>query len=256
MVNNVSPEPNYQEPDVQAEEVVDAVEIGEEVEVEVEEEQEDVEEGEIIVPVNIAQLNSELKKSQSDNKLLKERIEHIKEEAKRIIEAKNRQIRDLKENLNLAQKTLERMRIDHYTIVSDNTEQQISQPQSDMEQQPEPDHQQEYQQQPEVAVVQEMAKSSPVRRRLRQKTGGGIREEARKNLLNLLKESDDSKRDLEVKIIPGRQRAVFTTRAFSRMEFVLEYAGDLMTAKQAKVLEKEYEADPSKGSFQYYFRFR
>ena len=96
----------------------------------------------------------------------------------------------------------------------------------------------------------------PVRTRLRQKTGAAIREEARKNLLTVLKEKDDSKRDVEVRIVPGRQRSVNSTRAFSRKEFVLEYAGVLVTGKRAEILEKEYSTDSSKGSFQYYFRFR
>ena len=45
---------------------------------------------------------------------------------------------------------------------------------------------------------------------------------------------------------------VFTTRKFSRGDFLLHYSGDLITADEARRREKRYDKEKS-GSFMYYF---
>lgn len=55
-------------------------------------------------------------------------------------------------------------------------------------------------------------------------------------------------------IISGE--GVFTTKAFAKGEFLLEYKGDLIKSlKQARRLEKEY-ADKDLGCFMFYFKYR
>ena len=45
-------------------------------------------------------------------------------------------------------------------------------------------------------------------------------------------------------------------RDFSKGEFVVEYAGDLIDVGTAKDLEAKYSMDTSKGSYMYYFKHK
>ena len=94
---------------------------------------EEEEEEEVVVPVNVEHIHLELVKSKTDNQMLKDEIKCIKEEAAKIICAKNMEIKDLKENLSIVNKTLrkqhlERKSTNHLTLESENTVQGSSQP--------------------------------------------------------------------------------------------------------------------------------
>lgn len=96
----------------------------------------------------------------------------------------------------------------------------------------------------------------PVYRRPIRVTAADLEKEAMRNMLNLLQDPVDINRGLEKRHVIGKQRAIFTTRNFTRKEYVVEYAGTLMLGSRAKVLAKEYSLDPSTGCYQYYFRYR
>lgn len=51
-------------------------------------------------------------------------------------------------------------------------------------------------------------------------------------------------------------RGVIATKAFSRGDFVVEYAGDLVDLTTAKSREKEYSKNPKFGCYMYYFNFK
>ena len=54
----------------------------------------------------------------------------------------------------------------------------------------------------------------------------------------------------------GKGRGVVATRQFSRGEFVVEYAGELITMEQAKEREQIYAQDQNTGCYMYYFKYR
>ena len=58
---------------------------------------------------------------------------------------------------------------------------------------------------------------------------------------------------LEIKGTNEKGRGVFTCIDFQKGDFVVEYAGELVTLEEAKNREMEYEKDPSYGSYMYYF---
>uniref|UniRef100_A0A1I8GFW4 [histone H4]-lysine(20) N-methyltransferase n=1 Tax=Macrostomum lignano TaxID=282301 RepID=A0A1I8GFW4_9PLAT len=58
---------------------------------------------------------------------------------------------------------------------------------------------------------------------------------------------------LKVVDFPDKGRGIVATRAFSRDEFVVEYKGDLIDFKAAKLREQAYNSDPTVGCYMYYF---
>lgn len=59
---------------------------------------------------------------------------------------------------------------------------------------------------------------------------------------------------LEIRDVPLKGRGVFSSRPFQKNEFVVEYAGDLITPKQAEIRDQKYSANTDKyGSYMYYF---
>jgi len=58
---------------------------------------------------------------------------------------------------------------------------------------------------------------------------------------------------LEIGTIPGKGRGVFSKQQFQKGDFVVEYAGDLLTDFEARKRELDYQKDPSKGSYMFYF---
>jgi hypothetical protein len=92
--------------------------------------------------------------------------------------------------------------------------------------------------------------------RPKRKTGRILKEETRRDLLAFLDEPDDSRRGLEIGYVMGKQRAVFSQREFKTGQFVIKYAGELVTGKTGALLEKQYEKDPKKGSYMYFFHSR
>ena len=60
----------------------------------------------------------------------------------------------------------------------------------------------------------------------------------------------------QVKHRDGRGRGVFTTTDFDNGQFVCEYAGELISSKEAKVREESYCRNPAVGCYMYYFQFK
>ncbi|PAA73549.1 hypothetical protein BOX15_Mlig001029g3, partial [Macrostomum lignano] len=58
---------------------------------------------------------------------------------------------------------------------------------------------------------------------------------------------------LKVVDFPDKGRGIVATRAFTRDEFVVEYKGDLIDFKAAKLREQAYNSDPTVGCYMYYF---
>jgi len=94
-----------------------------------------------------------------------------------------------------------------------------------------------------------------------------IRRSERKPKAELLKEqmegiearllaTDDKDLDIEVANIEFKGRGIVTSRPFTKGEFVVEYAGDLMDIGMAKELEAKYSMDTSKGCYMYYFKHK
>lgn len=77
-------------------------------------------------------------------------------------------------------------------------------------------------------------------------------------IVSLIETANDTSRGLEVRILSeaNKGRAVFSTRAFAHGDFLVEYAGDLLDAKEAEKKEEEYKEDPTKGSYVFYFESR
>eukprot|EP00092_Neocalanus_flemingeri_P037403 GFUD01040728.1.p1 GENE.GFUD01040728.1~~GFUD01040728.1.p1 ORF type:complete len:535 (+),score=170.00 GFUD01040728.1:281-1885(+) len=94
-----------------------------------------------------------------------------------------------------------------------------------------------------------------------------IRRSERKPKAELLKEqmegiearllaNDDIGLGIEVAIIENKGRGIMAVRDFSKGEFVVEYAGDLIDIGTAKDLEAKYSMDTSKGCYMYYFKHK
>jgi len=59
---------------------------------------------------------------------------------------------------------------------------------------------------------------------------------------------------LEIRDVKLKGRGIFSTRQFAKDEFVVEYAGDLITPKEAEKRDAKYSANTEKyGSYMYYF---
>lgn len=92
----------------------------------------------------------------------------------------------------------------------------------------------------------------PVRRSVR-KTKRTVLEERQRSLEEaVLANREDG---LEVHMFEGKGRGVVATRPFSRGEFVVEYAGELITMEQAKEREQMYAQDQNTGCYMYYFKY-
>ena len=80
-----------------------------------------------------------------------------------------------------------------------------------------------------------------------------LEQEKTERLENMLKETNDEKRGLEVRDLTfmNKGRGVFSNRKFERGQFVVEYAGYLCKEKEAKEREKMYADDCC---FSYYFK--
>lgn len=68
--------------------------------------------------------------------------------------------------------------------------------------------------------------------------------------------NDDSNLGIEVAFIEGKGRGIKAVKDFSKGEFVVEYAGDLIDIGTAKDLEAKYSMDTSKGCYMYYFKHK
>jgi histone-lysine N-methyltransferase SETD8 len=61
---------------------------------------------------------------------------------------------------------------------------------------------------------------------------------------------------LQVHSFEGKGRGIVTTRQFSKGEFVVEYAGELINICEAKEREKRYARDQNTGCYMYYFKYQ
>lgn len=61
---------------------------------------------------------------------------------------------------------------------------------------------------------------------------------------------------LEIHQFPDKGRGVVAARSFSRGEFVVEYAGELIDVSEARVRESLYASDQNTGCYMYYFKHR
>ncbi|KAF8561732.1 hypothetical protein P879_09003 [Paragonimus westermani] len=115
-----------------------------------------------------------------------------------------------------------------------------------------------------VVTVQAEVREEPRRKDKRQTqlTTYGIRRTARQyvkaqeleraaNTLNLLRDKVES--GMKIIVTEEKGRGIVATRTFYDGEFVVEYAGELMSEKMAKEREAEYKRDPTIGSYMFYF---
>lgn len=93
----------------------------------------------------------------------------------------------------------------------------------------------------------------PVRRSVR-KTKKAVQEEKKRELeLCVLNQREDG---LTVKHFGAKGRGVIATKHFAKGDFVVEYAGQLISFEEAKEREENYANDSSTGCYMYYFLYR
>lgn len=59
-----------------------------------------------------------------------------------------------------------------------------------------------------------------------------------------------------MKHIEGKGRGVVTNKPFRKGDFLCEYAGELISRKEAVQREIEYANDPNIGSYMYFFSYK
>lgn len=59
-----------------------------------------------------------------------------------------------------------------------------------------------------------------------------------------------------MRMFEGKGRGVVAARKFLRGEFVVEYAGELITMEEAKKREAIYAQDENTGCYMYYFKHK
>jgi len=72
----------------------------------------------------------------------------------------------------------------------------------------------------------------------------------------LLTTSDDSCRGIEIFDTVNRGRGIKASRRFVKADYIVEYAGDLLSESDALLREAEYQGDPTKGSYMYFFEYK
>jgi len=89
------------------------------------------------------------------------------------------------------------------------------------------------------------------RRTSNRKTQEAIREEKHQLLIKLI--VDETEDGLQAKRFSGKGRGVVSTKRFLKNEFVVEYAGELMMAAEARAKDAKYAKDGFVGCYMYYF---
>jgi len=76
--------------------------------------------------------------------------------------------------------------------------------------------------------------------------------------MSAIEEAVRTKREngLEVRLMEAKGRGVFATRAFAKGDFIVEYAGDLISLREAKKRETNYAKDAAIGCYMYFFEFK
>ena len=80
------------------------------------------------------------------------------------------------------------------------------------------------------------------------------KENENKFIEEVLNANSDNGLNLDIVNIPGKNRAVFSTKEIKKGQFIVEYSGVLITEKFAKKREEKYCKDQNCGSFQYFFK--
>jgi histone-lysine N-methyltransferase SETD8 len=89
------------------------------------------------------------------------------------------------------------------------------------------------------------------RRTSNRKTQEALREEKHQMLIKMI--LDETEDGLIAKRFSGKGRGVMTCKRFLKNEFVVEYAGQLMTATEARAKDAKYARDGFAGCYMYYF---
>jgi histone-lysine N-methyltransferase SETD8 len=93
-----------------------------------------------------------------------------------------------------------------------------------------------------------------LQKRPRRKTKADLMNEQKAEVESrLLIDSDDGLKLKEVKVV-GKGRGVVATKDFKKNDFLVEYAGDLISLKEAKEREAQYIRNQLPGGYLYYFR--
>lgn len=93
----------------------------------------------------------------------------------------------------------------------------------------------------------------PVRRSVR-KTKKTVLEEKQKSIEEaVLSGREDG---LECRTFVGKGRGIVSVKEFKRGDFVVEYAGELISLEEAKTREAMYAQDQNTGCYMYYFMYR
>ena len=89
-----------------------------------------------------------------------------------------------------------------------------------------------------------------------------IRRSCRKTKTELQKETEEhiisaviNKEEVGLKVVdfPSKGRGVVTTKQFCKGEFIVEYAGDIISWEEASKRESEYASNPQVGCYMYYY---
>ncbi|XP_046385919.1 N-lysine methyltransferase KMT5A-A isoform X2 [Ischnura elegans] len=104
---------------------------------------------------------------------------------------------------------------------------------------------------PPTAVNHKLTEYFPVRRSER-KPKRTILEEQQRDLEEAVLSGKEE--GIEVQHFIGKGRGVVATRHFAKGEFVVEYAGELISMAEAREREKKYAQDQNTGCYMYYFK--
>jgi len=88
-------------------------------------------------------------------------------------------------------------------------------------------------------------------RRSERKTKKQVERETRVAFEERILKGDEA--NLEIRLIEGKGRGVFSKRPLRRGDLVCEYAGDLISHDDARLRETEYASNPEIGCYMYYF---
>jgi len=95
----------------------------------------------------------------------------------------------------------------------------------------------------------------PIRRSERKPKGELLKEQMEGIEARLLS-TDDSTLDIKISMIENKGRGIKSKRAFVKGEFIVEYAGELISDEESKSREAKYLQDTSKGSYMYWFKHK
>jgi len=72
----------------------------------------------------------------------------------------------------------------------------------------------------------------------------------------LASDKDEKLEHIVMKMTEGKGRGIFANKDLSKGDFVVEYAGDLMSLEEGKAKEDEYSEDAEIGCYIYFFSFK